>query len=74
MLRIECYPSMDGVLVSLIGTFTDESPLSSSGSPARVTRHVSLDTIEHLGMDEAIRDVIVDVVSLYPGLLSFALR
>lgn len=74
MLKIEVYPVMNGLLVSLVGV--DHSHPDSAGrvSPARVMHTIPTATVENLGLDEALRDVLMDVVQEYPGLLSFALR
>lgn len=74
MLRIECYPVLDGLAVSVVGVGRPQSPDDAGQPPSRVQRTIPLETIESLGLDEAIRDTLVDVIVLYPGLLRYALR
>ena len=74
MLRIECYPVLDGLLVHMAGFDHSETPHHRALSPATVWRTIPTPTVESLGLEEALRDVIVDVVTEYPGLLSYALK
>lgn len=74
MLKIEVYPLLDGVMVRLIGVDHSEIGRLSGNSAAAVTRRIPTATVEGIGLDEALRDVIVDVVTEYPGMLSYALK
>jgi hypothetical protein len=74
VLKIECYPVMNGLMVSLVGVDHSTRSPADGASPARVMTTIRTDTIENLGLEEALRDVLTDVIQEYPGLLSFALR
>jgi len=73
MLRIECYPVLDGLAVSVTGINSTRNPNYVEMLPSRVQRTIPVDVVESLGLDEALRDVLVDIVVLYPGLLRMAL-
>lgn len=74
MLRIECYPVLDGLCVSVAGVPLAKVLDPDGNGPTRVQRVIPLETIESMGLDEAMRDVLVDVIVLYPGLLRYALH
>jgi hypothetical protein len=73
MLRIECYPVLDGLCVSVAGVPLHQVLDPDGNGPTRVQRVVPLATIEAMGLDEALRDYLVDIIVLYPGLLRYAL-
>lgn len=73
MLRIECYPVLDGVAITVTGVDSSRDLRYTGALPSRVQRTVPVETIESLGIDEAIRDTLVDIIVLYPGLLKHAL-
>lgn len=74
MLRIEAYPALGGLIVRVCTTGHCAEPPTEGIHPTSVTRLVPQETIECLGIQEALRDVIVDVVTLYPGILEFAMH
>lgn len=73
MLRIECYAVLDGLAVTVLAVPLHKSPDVVGGPGARVHRTVPVETLEQLGMEEALRDCLVDIMQLYPGLLKHAL-
>lgn len=74
MLRIEAYPALGGLIVRVVGVGAPEHAEGEAIQPTAVTRVIPVRTIETLGLDEALRDFIVDVTTLYPALLRYALR
>jgi len=74
MLRIEAYPIMDGLMVAVSGVDHSESPAYKGVKGQSVCRTVPTEAVEHLGVDEAIRDILTDILVLYPGLLAYALK
>jgi hypothetical protein len=73
MLRIEAYPALGGLIVRVAGVGDPDLSNVEGVQPTAVTRVIPVATIEHLGVDEALRDVLVDVMVLYPGLLRYAM-
>lgn len=73
MLSIECYPVLDGVMVHVRGVDLSRIATGVRPEPANAWRTIPTETVEAVGMDEALRDVLMDVVVLYPGLLHYAL-
>ena len=74
MLRIEAYPVLDGLAVNFIGVPVTRIPDAEGDRAARVHRTIPSETIENLGLDEAFREVVMDVLILYPGMLHHALQ
>lgn len=72
MLRIEIYPVMSGLMVRAVACSHSKTPVPASELRS-VTRTISSETIESVGIDEAIRDHLLDLAVLYPGLFSAAM-
>lgn len=74
MLRIEAYPALGGLIVRVVHVGADGIADRDRETPTAVTRTITVETIESLGVTEALRDVVTDVLVLYPGLLEGALH
>jgi hypothetical protein len=73
MLRIEIYPVMSGLMVRAVACSHAGTPDNQRSELRSVTRTIPSDTIETVGVDEAIRDHLLDLVVLYPGLFEAAM-
>jgi len=74
MLRIEAYPALGGLIVRVVHVGGDPITLQAGAQPSAVTRVIAVETVESLGVAEALRDVVMDILVLYPGLLEGALH
>lgn len=74
MLRMDCYPVMDGLLVRFAGSDPSEKGRPARENGAAVSRLIATEDIEALGLNDALRQVFVDIATEYPGLLGYALR
>jgi len=73
MLRIEIYPIMSGLAVRANTCYSNGLPKQAGDGAMAVTRVIPSETIETVGITEALRDQLLDLVVLYPGLFEKAI-
>ena len=74
MLRIECYPVMDGIRMRCTGITTQADANGHRDIGQSVERTITSRALDSLGVDEALRDILVDISQEYPALLGYARR
>lgn len=74
MLRIECYPVMAGMRVTIAGSALDAFPAIPAG-PGKVWSGTALvEDVEAVGIENALLQAIKDMARMDPELLEYAYR
>ena len=74
MLRIEAYATMDALTLHVAGSNLREPSTLAGGNGMSVYRTIGVETVEEMGVDDALFEALVQLFKLYPGLAEYALR